>query len=133
MLRILCFLILMVGSEVSADAQWKAVSGDTYQLNGSIVKLEGVYCPSPDTENGLEAKRIANTFLRSGTVNCNGFGISQASWSGDCTLKGNNGKTLSQVMIDSGYCNSVGSAVMDGLSETSSWWKKLCNKVGLCD
>lgn len=108
-----------------AQQSWTALSGDTYSLHGSNVFLSGVSCPSPDTPEGLDAKRLANTFLYAGNVDCSGLGMTKGAWAGDCRLKGNNGKTLSQVLLDSGLCKKR----IDIFPDSCGFIRKM---IGLC-
>lgn len=119
--------ILLITFCVMAYAQqsWTALSGDTYSLHGSNVFLSGVSCPSPDTPEGLDAKRLANTFLHAGNVDCSGLGMTKGAWAGDCRLKGNNGKTLSQVLLDSGLCKKR----IDIFPDSCGFIRKM---IGLC-
>ncbi|MEQ9258550.1 MAG: hypothetical protein RIG84_05585 [Roseovarius sp.] len=66
---------LMAG-ESAAPAQdnaprlWQALSGERLELEGEELRLSGVSCPAPDTEEGRRARALLNTFLRGGLVVC---------------------------------------------------------------
>jgi len=95
-----------------ADHGIKAINGHTMELDGDIMIVQGVICPSIDTPEGMDAKRLANTYAHGRNVTCEVISNFGAAWRGDCKLKGNNGNTLSQTLIDSGLCKS-GKITMD--------------------
>ena len=49
---------------------WRALTGDTMELDGRVIRLAGVTCPGIDTEEGRKAKALLNTFLRAGRISC---------------------------------------------------------------
>ena len=95
-----------------ADHGIKAINGHTMELDGDVMIVQGVICPSIDTAEGMDAKRLANTYAHGRNVTCEVISNFGAAWRGDCKLKGNNGNTLSQTLIDSGLCKS-GKITMD--------------------
>ena len=95
-----------------ADHGIKAINGHTMELDGDVMIVEGVVCPSIDTPEGMDAKRLANTYAHGKDVTCEVISNFGAAWRGDCKLKSNNGNTLSQTLIDSGLCKS-GKITMD--------------------
>ena len=95
-----------------ADHGIKAINGHTMELDGDVMIVEGVVCPSIDTPEGMDAKRLANTYAHGKDVTCEVISNFGAAWRGDCKLKSNNGNNLSQTLIDSGLCKS-GKITMD--------------------
>ena len=88
----------------------KAISGDTFISNNRTVQIMGIRCPAPETEDGLAAKRIANTYLNGKNVGCAINRTENSSLVGDCKLRGNNGRTLSEVLLATGLCWSTNDA-----------------------
>ena len=100
---------LMVLAASSAAAQeknmtWKALEGDRLNLNGRIMQVHGISCPSPRIASGMSAKRLANTFLRGGIVVCATSLLEDGSELVDCAKRGNNGLMLSQMLVFSDLC-----------------------------
>ena len=89
-----------------ADHNVKAINGHTIDLYGDLMIVEGIVCPNVDTPEGMDAKRLANTYLHGRKVTCEIMSNFGAAWRGDCKLKSNNGNTLSQMLLDSGLCKS---------------------------
>ncbi len=88
----------------------KATSGDTFISNNRTVQIMGIRCPAPKTEDGLAAQRIANTYLNGKNVGCAISRTGYGSLIGDCKLRGNNGRTLSEVLLATGLCWSTNDA-----------------------
>jgi len=88
-------------------AEVNAISGDTFFAKGRIVKVMGVECPTPDTEEGLQAKRIANTYLSGSRIKCAIKRSEAGQLVGDCKLQANNGRALSEVLLATGLCRST--------------------------
>ena len=84
-----------------------AVSGDTFFAKGRAVEVLGVRCPAPDTEDGLQAKRIANTYLSGSRIKCAIKQSKNGQLVGDCKLQANNGRALSEVLLATGLCRST--------------------------
>ena len=86
------------------DMTWKALEGDTLNLNGRIMSVHGVSCPPSSQAAGLSAKRLANTVLRGGVVVC----VTSLERNGrenvDCAKRGNNGLSLSQMLVFTALC-----------------------------
>jgi len=99
-------MIFVIGYSASA-AEVRAISGDTFFANGRAVKVLGLRCPAPDTEDGLQAKRIANTYLSGSRVKCAIKRSKKGQLVGDCKLRANNGRTLSEVLLATGLCRST--------------------------
>ena len=95
-----------------ADHGIKAINGHTMELDGDVMIVQGIICPSIDTPEGMDAKRLANTYAHGRNVICEVISNFGAAWRGDCKLKSNNGNTLSQTLVDSGLCKS-GKITMD--------------------
>ena len=76
---------------------WRALSGDTMELDGRTFRLAGVTCPDPDTEDGRTAKALLNTFLRSGRIACRVTDTEQVS----CTKED---RDFATGMLASGLC-----------------------------
>ena len=89
-----------------ADHNVKAINGHTIELDGDLMIVEGIVCPNVDTPEGMDAKRLANTYLHGRKVTCEIISNFGAAWRGDCKLKSNNGNTLAQMLLDSGLCKS---------------------------
>lgn len=83
---------------------WKALEGDRLNLNGKIMSVHGIYCPPPTQASGLSAKRLSNTFLRGGLVVCATSLSKDGTEFVDCAKRGNNGLTLSQMLVFSDMC-----------------------------
>lgn len=83
-----------------------ALSGDTVRFGGHVFQLADVRCPDPATEDGRSAKALANTFLNiEGIMRCE-IVTGATGTTGDCHAKTHVGmRSLSAVMIASGYCN----------------------------
>ena len=96
----------------SADHNVKAIDGHTIELGGDRMIVEGIICPDIDTPEGMDAKRLANTYIHGRNVTCEVMSNFGAAWRGDCKLKSNNGNTLSQMLLESGLCKS-GKITMD--------------------
>lgn len=86
------------------DLTWMAVEGDTLNLNGRIMAVRGVSCPPSSEAAGLNAMRLTNTFLRGGMVVCATSRDGNGRETVDCAKRGNNGLSLSQMLIFSNLC-----------------------------
>ena len=107
MLRLFLFVAAFVTANTSfADHNVKAINGHTIDLYGDLMIVEGIICPDIDTPEGMDAKRLTNTYLHGRKVTCEVMSNFGAAWRGDCKLKSNNGNTLSQMLLDSGLCQS---------------------------
>ncbi len=108
MLRnILPTLALLLASSAAAqekDMTWKALEGDRLNLNGKVMSVHGIYCPPSSQPTGLSAKRLSNTFLRGGVVVCATSLSADGTEYVDCAKRGNNGLTLSQMLVFSDMC-----------------------------
>jgi hypothetical protein len=108
MLRFVLFALpVVVATSVSGeqkDLTWKALEGDRLNLNGRIMNVHGVVCPSPEQAAGLEAKRLANTYLRGGVVACVTSLSRDGTQTVDCAKRDNNGLLLSQMLIFTELC-----------------------------
>jgi len=71
------------------------------ELDGKVVHLRGVTCPSPDAEEGRAAKAMLNTFLRGGEVECR-VTIWLHGRRATCTKEG---REIATGMRQSGYCS----------------------------
>ena len=105
-LSLIACMIASISSSVFA-AEVQAISGDTFFANGRAVKVLGVQCPAPDTEEGLQAKRIANTYLSGSRIRCAIKRSKTGQLVGDCKLQANNGRSLSEVLLATGLCRST--------------------------
>ena len=114
MLRLFLFMAaaFVTANTSSADHNLKAIDGHTIELGGDRMIVEGVICPDIDTPEGMDAKRLANTYIHGRNVTCEVMSNFRAAWRGDCKLKSNNGNTLSQMLLESGLCKS-GKITMD--------------------
>ena len=102
---IACMIASISFSVFAAEVQ--AISGDTFFANGRAVKVLGVQCPAPDTEDGLQAKQIANTYLSGSRIKCAIRRSETGQLVGDCKLRANNGRALSEVLLATGLCRST--------------------------
>ena len=114
MLRVFSFLAeaFVTANTSFADHNVKAINGHTIDLYGDLMIVEGIICPDIDTPEGMDAKRIANTYVHGRNVTCEVMSNFRAAWRGGCKLKSNNGNTLSQMLLESGLCKS-GKITMD--------------------
>ena len=114
MLRQLLFVAMafVLANTSFADHGIKAINGHTMELDGDVMIVEGVICPSIETPEGMDAKRLANTYAHGRNVTCEVISNFGAAWRGDCKLNSNNGNTLSRTLVDSGLCKS-GKIAMD--------------------
>ena len=114
MLRLFLFMAaaFVTANTSFADHNVKAINGHTIELDGDLMIVEGIVCPNVDTPEGMDAKRLANTYLHGRKVTCEVISNFGAAWRGDCKLKSNNGNTLSQMLLESGLCKS-GTISMD--------------------
>lgn len=78
---------------------WQAISGDEAVLDGERVRLAGIACPDPETEEGRRAKALFNTFLRGGRVTCN----IRDGWA-QCDKEG---RDVATGLIESGLCRAI--------------------------
>ena len=114
MLRLFLFtaVALVIANISFSDHGIKAINGHTMELDGDVMIVQGVICPTIGTPEGMDAKRLANTYAHGRNVTCEVVSNFGAAWRGDCKLKSNNGNTLSQTLIDSRLCKS-GKITMD--------------------
>ena len=114
MLKLFLFMAaaFVTANTSSADHNVKAIDGHTIELGGDRMIVEGIICPDIDTPEGMDAKRLANTYIHGRNVTCEVMSNFGAAWRGDCKLKSNNGNTLSQMLLESGLCKS-GKITMD--------------------
>jgi len=103
-------MCLSLQASMSLATGSKAISGDTFTSNNRTVQIMGIRCPAPKTEDGLAAQRIANTYLNGKNVGCAISRTGDGSLIGDCKLRGNNGRTLSEVLLATGLCWSTNDA-----------------------
>ena len=99
-------MIAGISSSVFA-AEVRAISGDTFFAKGRAVKVLGVRCAAPDAEDGLQAKRIANTCLSGSRIKCAIKQSKTGQLVGDCKLQANDGRALSEVLLATGLCRST--------------------------
>jgi hypothetical protein len=126
MLRLFLFMAaaFVTANTSSADHNVKAINGHTIELDGDRMIVEGIICPDIDTPEGMDAKRLANTYIHGRDVTCEVMSNFGAAWRGDCKLKSNNGNTLSQLLLESGLCKS-GKITMDcGVVQRLLGWCK---------
>ena len=90
-----------------ADHGLSAISGDKIKVYDGKMALQGVRCPSPHTEAGQAAQRLANVYLHGAHVYCELVRDEGKEATGDCKLRSNNGNTLSQMLIASGFCEKT--------------------------
>lgn len=110
LLALLCSLALPASASEQADPAapaidnqpriWRALSGDTLELDGKTYRLRGVTCPDPSTEAGRAAKALLNTFLRDGRIRCRVSDGAEENLA-TCTKEG---RDMATGMLDSGYC-----------------------------
>ncbi len=93
-------LELRSGADTFRLGEARAVSGHDIEIKSHRFRLNGVTCPAPDTERGLEAKALMNTFLRT-NIRCQ-LRRSGGFWTGDCTA---NGKNVASGLVSSGLCD----------------------------
>ena len=105
-----------------ADHNVKAINGHTIDLYGDLMIVEGIVCPNVDTPEGMDAKRLANTYVHGRNVTCEVISNFGAAWRGDCKLKSNNGNTLSQMLLDSGLCQSGNISMDCGIVQRLLGW-----------
>ena len=100
-------IVFILFATVTNGTELTAISGDTFFAKGRAVKVMGVECPTPDTEAGLQAKRIANTYLGGSRIKCAIKQSKTGQLVGDCKLQANNGRALSEVLLATGLCRST--------------------------
>ena len=108
MLRLFLFMAaaFVTANTSFADHNVKAINGRTIELDSDLMIVEGIVCPNVDKPEGMDAKRLANTYVHGRNVTCEVMSNFGAAWRGDCKLKSNNGNTLSQMLLASGLCKS---------------------------
>ena len=108
MLRLFLFMAatFVTPNTSFADHNVKAINGHTIKLGDDVMIVEGIVCPNVDAPEGMDAKRLANTYVHGRNVTCEVMSNFGSAWRGDCQLKSNNGNTLSQMLVDSGLCQS---------------------------
>ena len=85
----------------------KVISGDTIKYKNRMLKFSGVTCPSVDTEEGLEAKRLVSSYLFSTGVEYSKVSCKSTFWKGSNTIKCKRSTaraSLSEFLINSGLC-----------------------------
>ena len=124
MLRLFLFMaVAFVTANTSfADHNVKAINGHTIELDSDLMIVEGIVCPNVDTPEGIDAKRLANTYVHGRNITCEVISNFGAAWRGDCKLKSNNGNTLSQMLLDSGLCKSGKIAMDCGIVQRLLGW-----------
>ena len=124
MLRLFLFtaVLFFIANTSFADHGIKAITGHTIELDGDMMIVQGVICPSIETPEGMDAKRLANTYVHGRNVTCEVISNFGAAWHGDCKLTSNNGNTLSQTLIDSGLCKSGKIAMDCGIVQRLLGW-----------
>ena len=100
-------IVFILFATASVGTELTAISGDTFFAKGRAVKVMGVKCPTPDTDDGLQAKRIANTYLSGSRIKCAIKQSETGQLVGDCKLRANNGRALSEVLLATGLCRST--------------------------
>jgi hypothetical protein len=103
----IALLSAFAGSAMADEVPlWKAHSGDVLILNDKVMSVRGVSCPPADTEAGLRAKRIANTFIRGRRVVCQVSTLIEGDQLVDCEKPGNDGVNLSDLLVQGGFCET---------------------------
>ena len=100
-------IVFILFATVTNGTELTAISGDTFFAEGSAVKVFGVQCPTTETEEGLQAKRIANTYLSGSRIKCAIKRSKNGRLVGDCKLQANNGRALSEVLLATSLCRST--------------------------
>ena len=100
-------IVFILFATVSNGTELTAISGDTFFASERAVQVFGVQCPTTKTEEGLQAKRIANTYLSGSRVKCAIKRSKTGQLVGDCKLRANNGRALSEVLLATGLCRST--------------------------
>ena len=100
-------IVFILFATASVGTELTAISGDTFFAKGRAVKVMGVKCPTPDTDDGLQAKRIANTYLSGSRIKCAIKRSKTGQLIGDCKLRANNGRALSEALLATGLCRST--------------------------
>lgn len=93
----------------NAPRIWRAISGDTLELDGKTYRLRGVDCPEPETSVGRQAKALLNTFLRGGYISCEVSGKTAS-----CRKEG---RDMASGMVESGLCEARDEVERDAASE----------------
>ena len=97
----------VVAFSVSADHGYFAITGDKIRIYDDQMSLQGVRCPSLDSEAGKAAQRLANVYLHGTSDYCELIRREGDEAIGDCKLRSNNGNTLSQMLVASGHCEKT--------------------------
>ena len=100
-------IVFILFATATNGTELTAISGDTFFAEGRAVKVFGVRCPATDTDAGLQAKRIANAYLSGSRVKCAVKRSKSGQLVGDCKLRANNGRALSEVLLATGLCRST--------------------------
>ena len=107
-IKLIPLVCMICGIGYSAfAAEVSAISGNTFFVKGRAVKVFGVQCPATDTDEGLQAKRIANTYLSGSRIKCAIKRSKTGQLVGDCKFRANNGRALSEVLLATGLCRST--------------------------
>lgn len=101
---VLCIVLSCAALAAQAGHELSAITGDKIRVYDGQMLLQGVRCPNLDSEAGKAAQRLANIYLHGKHVYCEVTRNESAEALGDCKLRFNNGNTLSQMLIASGYC-----------------------------
>jgi len=97
----------VVAFSVSVDHGLLAITGDKIRVYDGQMSLQGVRCPSLESEAGKAARRLANVYLHGSSVYCELTRNEGDEAVGDCKLRSNNGNTLSQMLVASGHCEKT--------------------------
>ena len=100
-------IVSVVAFSVSADHGFFAITGDKIRVYDGQMSLQGVRCPTPDSDAGKAAQRLANVYLHGSSVYCELTKNEGDEAVGDCKLRSNNGNTLSQMLVASGHCEKI--------------------------
>lgn len=100
-------IITIFAGMAHADHGLSAISGDKIRVYDGQISLQGVRCPDPDSEAGKIAQRLANVYLHGAHVYCELIRREGNGAIGDCKLRSNNGNTLSEMLVASGYCEKI--------------------------
>lgn len=75
------------------------MSGDTIMLDGRIIKLKGLDCPSMDTPEGREAQRIVQIMVHARILNCAWEELADGTFEGDCIYRPSMSSPVSRSMV----------------------------------
>ena len=113
-ISIIAILIVSINSsQATSDAPtkieipWllKVLSGDKIRYNYKNYKVLSITCPSLDTEEGLEAKRLANAYLHSAGTQVSTLSCEFYEELNTISCKRDTAKaSLSEFLVNSGLC-----------------------------